>query len=901
MTDTTTGFAPAGFTPAEFKPAGFAQGRRAGLAAGAAMALAMALQPSLAHAQAAAPAATDEAMPAPPPAAVTGDATGNDIVVTATKRETTLQAAPVAVSVTTSETLKRAEIRDVSDLSTVVPSLKVDQHESSAQTNFLIRGFGNGANNVGIEPSVGVFIDGVYRSRSAAEISDFPDVSRIEVLRGPQSTLFGKNASAGVISITTAEPKFKFGGNFEVTGENYSGVVAKGTITGPLSSTVAAALSGGYDHRDGYVTDAITGNHLDGRNRWFVRGQLLIEPSSNLKVRLIADYDRIKELCCGVFNLKASPSTGVINLLGGQVNPANNWFSDTVYNNFDSTNDISNYGFSGQIDYGFGPFKLTSITAWRHNRANTNQDADFSSADLLGNYSQNLKMHDFTQELRLSSDLPGPLNFVLGGFFLDEKVHQDNQITYGQQFHNYADALIQGETAQLLGSPITLSQIEGELGAALTGNPMTFQNIPGNPLQFFGPGQGQFQTYGLHDQSISIYGQADYKILDRLTLTGGLNWTHDTKHFNTSIHSTDVFSNLDLPLIVNGALSHGANPATTIPLLALMPLQFLPTVPDVPNAVEPGRTEDNNVSWTARAAYDVSKAIKAYVNVSTGFKASSVNLSRDSRPDVSTAAALVAAGYFPPSRAILGTPLVIQYPAYGSRFAGPEKSINFEAGFKGNWHTATLNVAVFKEIIRGFQQNVFTGSGFFLSNAGKESTWGIEAEGSWKATPELVLAGGVTWLNPKYDSYLLSNVGDLTGTTPAGIPPVTLNVSAQDTHAIGGGMHLISHVGWHFESRVPMVEGLVGYLNPNPITQAVSPAGQAAAIAEADMFTRLVSEIDASMTVTWANGFEVTGWVRNLNDHRNLITIFDSPAQTGSVSGYTNQPRTYGVSLRAKW
>ena len=149
-------------------------------------------------------AAVEEAQPAP--AAVEEDAEGNEIVVTATKREQTLQDVPVAVSVTTGATIEQAQIRDLKDLQTLVPTLRVTQLQSSANTNFIIRGFGNGANNAGIEPSVGVFVDGVYRSRTAAQIGDLPDVQRVEVLRGPQSTLFGKNASAGVISMVTKAP-----------------------------------------------------------------------------------------------------------------------------------------------------------------------------------------------------------------------------------------------------------------------------------------------------------------------------------------------------------------------------------------------------------------------------------------------------------------------------------------------------------------------------------------------------------------------------------------------------------------------------------------------------------------------------------------------------------------------
>ena len=168
-------------------------------------------------------------------------------------------------------------MRDLKDLSSVVPSLRVAERQTSANTNFFIRGFGNGANNAGIEPSVGVFVDGVYRSRSAAQITDLPDVQRVEVLRGPQSTLFGKNASAGVISIVTQKPKFKFGGNVEATYGNYNAIVVKGVVTGPLSETVAASFAAGFNKRDGYNKNLATGIGVNDRDRWFVRGQLLFE------------------------------------------------------------------------------------------------------------------------------------------------------------------------------------------------------------------------------------------------------------------------------------------------------------------------------------------------------------------------------------------------------------------------------------------------------------------------------------------------------------------------------------------------------------------------------------------------------------------------------------------------
>jgi len=213
----------------------------------------------------------------------------NIIIVTASKRETTLQETPIAVSVTSAETIEQAEIRDLLDLQTLVPSLRVSQLQSSANTNFVIRGFGNGANNAGIEPSVGVFIDGVYRSRSAAQIGDLPNVQRIEVLRGPQSTLFGKNASAGVISVVTEKPQFEFGGSASLTYGNFDTIIAKADITGPITDTVAFSLAGNYNRRDGYAQDLALGTDVNDRNRWGTRAQLLFEPSNDLSVRLIAD------------------------------------------------------------------------------------------------------------------------------------------------------------------------------------------------------------------------------------------------------------------------------------------------------------------------------------------------------------------------------------------------------------------------------------------------------------------------------------------------------------------------------------------------------------------------------------------------------------------------------------
>lgn len=881
-------------------------------------ALAVAL-PAVGFAQNAAPAG-EEARPAPPPPPATQ---GNEIVITATKREQTLQSVPVAVTVTTATTLQRAVIRDVQDLATVVPALRVEQEQSPANTNFEIRGFGNGANNAGIEPSVGVFIDGVYRSRSSAALSDFPDVSRIEVLRGPQSTLFGKNASAGIISITTQEPQFQTHGSVEASYENYHGVVAKASLTGPVTQDLAYSLAVGLDERDGYIHDLATGNTLNNRNRWFVRGQALWKPSAEFRLRLIADFDQIDERCCAVVSLRQGPAAQFIAALGGQTSDPAAPFHDTTSNNFDPTNNIKNYGFSGQADYDLGAFKLTSITAYRRKNTLSNEDVDFSSADLIGGNAQQQRIYTFTQELRLATDLPGPLNFLLGGYYLNEHIHEADQLSYGTQFAPYANLLIEGSSGCFSGAPTctNLSTVEGELGQALHGDPTYYQNTPGNPNAFFGPGQGSNEQYRLADDSISIFGQADFKVMPRLTLTGGLNYTRDVKHYSIFDQSSDVFSNLPLTAIVNGGIQQAAGAygpgggyvaaGQLLPLLELTPLQFNPSVLGVPNALEPGRTSNSNLSFTARATYDVTNHVKFYANASSGFKPASVTLDRDSRPPAALSSQLAVTGYpayitaIPTYGAAIGKAYcptgtcLIQSAAYGSRTAAPEKSYNYEIGMKANWGVATLNVAAFREIIKNFQSNNFQGTAFLLANAGQESEWGVELEGQVRPSPELTLNGAVSWYDPKYDSYMLSAYGDLSGYRPADIPRWTINLGAQEDHHFANGDRVILRGAWHYESRVNILDGYSAGITTNPITQQV--VSNANSFILAGEYTKLVSEVDASLTYAVHTGVDLMLWTRNMFNQRYITVTFDSPAQAGSISGYPNQPRTFGMTARVKW
>ncbi len=815
---------------------------------------------------------------------------GNVIVVTATKREQTLQETPVAVSVTSAETIEQAQIRDIADLQSVVPSLRVSTLQSSFATSFSVRGFGTDGNNLGLEPSVAVFVDGVYRSRTISQISDLPNLQRVEVLRGPQSTLFGKNASAGVISIVSSEPSFDFGGNVEVSYGNLDALVAKGYVTGPISDNFAASFAAGYNRRDGYITNGFNGDDLNDRDRWFTRGQLLMDNGDNLKIRVIADYDEIDETCCAVVNLARSAETGAIQALGGQFNDFDDRF-DVAFTDVDPFNKVKNWGVSGQVDYDFGALTLTSITAYRDTSIDADQDVDFSSADITSgaNIGQ-ADIETFTQELRIASDFDGMFNFLVGGYYFDEDLKVADQIVFGPLFRPYADLLVQGAS----GGALDVNTLEFLLGA------------PNG--SFFAPGTGFDNAFSQDNEAYSFFGQVDIDLTDRLTVTLGANYTKDKKKVSSAGVSTEPFSSVDLDapqftpareLVLLGAgvdpataAFLAANPTLTLPdgssanpFAGLKAFQFLPPLFNIPNSVEDGKSKDDDVTYIARVAYELTDTLNVYASYATGFKASSWNLSRDSRPLPADFATIVAQG--------LATPNL----RAGTRFALPEESTVYEFGIKGNWEYAAANLTIFQQNIKNFQANTFIGSSFVLSNAGKQETFGVEFDGYVKPTDELTLSLAMTYLDPKYDSFVGSAVGDLSGEPVAGVPPLSASFGATWEKELANYDRIIIRGDYAYESDVQVISGLTNFIGTNPDGSPDFQAARNAAVG----FRREVDNVNASITYAMDMGLEFSIWGRNLLDDRYISTIFPSVAQGQAVSGYPNQPRTYGGTVRFKF
>ena len=814
-----------------------------------------------------------------------------EVVVTASKRALTLQDTPIAVSVTTAATIEQAQIRDLTDLQSVVPSLRATQAQTVGQTVFLIRGFGTSAQNPGLEPSVGVFVDGVYRSRSSAQITDLPNIERIEVLRGPQSTLFGKNASAGVISVVTQKPQFEFGGSIQGVYGNFDTVVVKADVTGPLIDNVLAfSLAGNYNRRDGYVRVLNTGDDINNRNRYDVRGQLLLSPGSDFELRLIGDYSKIDEDCCQAPLVQAGPTIGALNAtIGGQpavVTPPNP-FGDEVRLSQIPGSEIESYGGSAQLDYTTGPFTLTSITAYRELRSDTNDDADFSAAAVIENVIST-RINTFTQEVRIASDLDGPLNFIVGGFYFKEDIDYTNGLDYGANARLYLDILA-GRTNFAPGATTGLGGLR------------SVEQILGLPANTFAPAGRIFTDIFTQDnEAYSLFGTVDLEVTDKLTLTGGINYTKDDKEVTSNVTSFDAFSNIDL-VALGVRLGVPAALATTAanPLIGLRALQFLPPFLNIPNSVEDGTSSDDDFSYTARAAYKFNRNWNVYATYATGFKATSWNLSRDSRPFASDfIAGSPASSPAPAASAIRSAGLALPNLTAGTRFAGPEESEVYEVGLKASFPQVQFNIAVFDQTIEGFQSNAFTGTGFALTNAGSQSTRGFEFEGSAQPVRAVNLFVNLTYLDAKYDSFVGSAIGDLSGRTITTIAPISMSLGGSYTANFGDRARLILRGDFNYSSQAQVVEGLPGFVVRNAAGVITS---NAAALAIGRAYTREVDELNLSATLQLNNGLEISGYVRNALNDRYLVTIFDGVAQNGSVYGYPNQPRTYGGAVRFKF
>ena len=780
-----------------------------------------------------------------------------EVVVTATKVEKTLQEVPVSVSVVTADTVEKANIVDLFDLKAVVPSLDTRQYQSSVNSTFFIRGFGNGANNPGIEPSVAVFIDGVYRSRIQSQISDLPMIERIEVLRGPQSTLFGKNASAGVVNIVTKKPSFEKSGMVSVGFGNFNSKVGKIYYTGPLNDVTAYSISANVNKRDGHTKNLVTGNTINSRDRFGLRAELLYQPDENLSVRMTVDYDENDEVCCAI----GSVSYGGANIIKSAFTPgmgmaANDPFTQEAYFSFDPTSKGDNSGLSVHITKNLENAVLESITSVRSSSNSEAREIDWYAADVLAPQLVANDLDSVTQEFRLYSQDNEKINWLIGGFYFQEDLKFNEQLYFGSLWRTYIDAFLPGAlagTEALLGFPAG---------------------------SFFAQGQGVNGKANQDNNTKSVFAQLDIKLNDRLDAILGLSYIEDEKKVAYSETSTGVFSSLDFIAIGTGALISAGFPADQASVLALNPefnpllplqaLQFLDPFTNYPNAAQDGRTNDDNIDYTAKLSFALNEFTSLYGGVSTGYKASAWNISRDSLPNAEEKAGLIAAGT--PAHPNQGI---------GQRYATPEESEVFELGAKMYLPSGYLNVAIFDQKIKGFQSNTFVGTGFVLANAGSQSADGYEIDLVFSPFDSIDVALSGLFIDPIYDSFPNSSAGDLTGTTPSNIPEDTISTNVTWNWSLNGYDGYI-RLGHLYASEVKLLE---------------DPRAQAVIEASGNGFKKQNTfNISAGLET---ENLSIMFYGRNINDDEFLTTAFPEVVDLSETTfyGYPNNYKIYGLTV----
>ncbi|MFZ5635295.1 MAG: TonB-dependent receptor, partial [Pseudomonadota bacterium] len=550
------------------------------------------------------------------------------IVVTAQKREEALQDVPVVVTALSEEALEANGVRDIKDLQNIVPGLTVTSTQSEAQTVARIRGIGTVGDNAGLESSVGIVIDGVYRPRNGVGFTDLGELERIEVLKGPQGTLFGKNTSAGVINVVTKRPTYQQSAEAELTIGSYGTVGVSGSYSDAINDMAAFRVYAAKRKRDGYLDVNVGAGPRQERedqdqNFHTFRGQLLLEPTDKLDILLTGDFSNRDENCCASVTIVRGPTAAIIDALApdsGVIPGAADPFGRRAWTNRSSAQYIKDKGVSGQVDWEtpwFGGATLTSITAQRDWQSINGLDFDYSTADLLYRNpakSDNYTAFDtFSQEFRLtgSSDR---VDWLVGGFYADETLKRNEAYRVGSAYEPYLSIAV-------------LSRINPLLGTSPTA-PLFYSQASGRPFGTVFAGLSASDRYEQNAKSMGLFTNNTFHVTDALDLTVGLRYTIEDKEL------TSVYSNPNGGLGCNAMLANPAQVVAALVARGLTVAQASAAAPQVvgfgclpwTNVSHNGRIteqerEEKEWSGTFKAAYRFNERVMAYFSAARGYKA----------------------------------------------------------------------------------------------------------------------------------------------------------------------------------------------------------------------------------------------------------------------------------------
>ena len=865
------------------------------------------------------------------------------IVVTAQGRVQELADVPLSVSAVSAEQLANTGANDIRQLNQVAPSLLVSSTGSEANGSARVRGIGTVGDNPGLESSVAVFIDGVYRSRSGIGLNELGEIERVELLRGPQGTLGGRNASAGMISITSKAPSFEFGGTAELTYGNYDFWRASGSITGPLSETIAARIDGVYVKRDGFYNDTNNNTKVNDRDRFFLRGQIAFEPSDNLRFRLIGDYTKREEACCAAVyvNNTFNPRIGNLNeeatpiVVGGVINPDGNNIINvlrdlgqpvTAYDNMFSRNIYTTPGrsFAGkttdggvslQMDYEMGGATLTSITGYRSYSSDQGSDTDYSTVDILYRApgGSTRKFKTFSQELRLQGEaFDGKLDWLIGGFFADETLTLTDNLRFGDDYGRFATCRLVSGIASLaaLYSPTSAGCLAARPAAFGAASPLIYQGF--DRLDSMNDVGATSDYYKQNSRNFALFTHNIFTITEGLDLTVGLRYTNERKKFNATFGNDNA---------VCGLQQASLGPLLTSPLGALaggligLSCQGNSTA-ELNNVSINDKRSESEFTGTAILSWKPTEDLLLYGSYSRGYKAGGFNLDRSAlKSPIATFASVGGA------QALVGN---LQFDS--------ELVSAYEIGAKLDLPGFTLSAAIFRQDFENFQLNTFDGSVFIvqttngcatdLGGADRDTsaatgacnpddiTWGVRSEGieleaSLRPARNFVVGMGLTYSNTRYNDNLVGNAsGAPLNPALRKLPGDNLS-NAPELVATGS-------VAWTPDIGSSGMSGLF-YLDTR-MTGAFNTGSDLFPQKEQPGYTIVNGRIGLrGPDSKWA----IEGWVQNMFDVDYTQVAFNTPFQAGGggapftdpgfpggrqiFSAFLAEPRTYGITLRGKF
>ncbi|MFB0610737.1 TonB-dependent receptor [Aurantiacibacter poecillastricola] len=860
------------------------------------------------------------------------------IVVTAQGRAQSLADVPIAVSAISGELLEQAGTTDIRELNQIAPSLLISSTGNEANGSARIRGIGTVGDNAGLESSVAVFIDGVYRSRSGNALSELGPIDRVEILRGPQGTLGGRNSSAGLINIYTAPPEFETSAYGAFTYGNYDTIRAEAGFNVPFGDTLAARVDGVYFKRDGFYNDVINDVDVNNRDRYLVRAQALFEPNADVSFRLVADYSKKDEACCAATFVQpgfaplatvspgldpyarpepgspalTSTSNPIVNaLLGLGQDPralTQDTFNRDIYLTPGRTYDgeTEDYGVSGELNWSFGNASLTSITGYREYSNFQGSDTDYTTVDLLyrapNEFGGARYFETFTQELRLQGTaFDDRLDWLVGGYYANESLRVQDNLRFGEQYGNFVNcrlaiainpALLNPSADNCFGQNIlALQGANNGAGAFGPATPLIIAGI--NNLAQVRDVGGTGDIYNQESDNFALFTHNIVHLTDKLDLTLGLRYTNETKDFDAT------FGNDNTICPTNRAL---LSPLLQVPSLAglaggIISLSCQGNSTSELDGVTLADTRDEDeFTGTAVLSYQPNPDTLLYASYSRGYKAGGFNLDRSA----------------------LSNPVFFNVNTLDpSSLQFAEETVNaFEVGVKYSTRPFSVSVAAFRQEFSNFQLNTFNGSVFLVQNINSCGTdlggadmddsattgacdpddvqpgvvaQGVELETTVSPVRDLSFTFGATYADTSYEDNL---IGDDSG---APLDPA-LRLLPGDNLSNAPEITVTSSVSWTPELTSSGIRGLF-FLNGRMVSDYNTGS---------DLLYG--KEQDAYVTVNGRVG--ITGpdrawalelWANNLFDVDYTQVAFNTPfvAPQQTYSAYLAEPRTYGITVRA--